>query len=540
MKHMSVPNYLWDEAVRHSKYLINRIATRTLTNQTPYEVYKKKKPNVEHLRVFGCVCYAKNEAPHLRKLDDRSRALVHLGIEPRSKAYRLLEPTKRQITVSRDVVFDEKTSWDWGSARKETSIEQELITFPTLNSESNDEVEGVHDDTEQGVEVETEETEELDETEKLDEVEEDDNHTLRRSTRQSTKPSYLDDYVLMSEILETERILLMINEEPWDWNEAKDDKVWREACEDEISSIRKNKTWTLVELPEGCKAIGLKWIFKIKRNADGSISKYKARLVAKGYVQRQGIDFEEVFAPVARIETVRVIIALAASNGWEIHHLDVITAFLHGDLQEEVYVSQPEGFKAKGSEHKVYKLHKALYGLRQAPRAWSIKLNSILRELSFAKCSKEPSLFQKQTKRAILIVAVYVDDLLITGSSLNAIQDFKEEMAAKFEMSDLGKLTYYLGIEVTQLEDAIILKQERYSVKILEEAGMSECNSTHIPMDPGLKLARLIHEDGTNAKEFRRNIGCLWYLIHTRRILLSVLGFLVAICMILRHHMQWH
>ena len=221
-----------------------------------------------------------------------------------------------------------------------------------------------------------------------------------------------------------------------------------------------------------------------------------------------------------------MIIALAASNGWEIHHLDVITAFLHGDLQEEVYVSQPEGFKAKGSEHKVYKLHKALYGLRQAPRAWSIKLNSILRELSFAKCSKEPSLFQKQTKRAILIVAVYVDDLLITGSSLNAIQDFKEEMAAKFEMSDLGKLTYYLGIEVTQLEDAIILKQERYSVKILEEEGMSECNSTHISMDPRLKLARSIHEDGTNAKEFRRNIGCLRYLIHTRPDLAQCVGVL--------------
>lgn len=218
MKHMSVPNYLWGEAVEHSTYLINRIATRTLTNQTPYEVYKKKKPNVEHLRVFGCVCYTKNEAPHLRKLDDRSRALVHLGIEPGSKAYRLLEPTKRQITVSRDVVFDEKTSWDWRFTRKETSIEQELITFPTLKDkggESNDEDEGVHDDTEQGVEVETEETEELDETEKLDEFEEDDNQTLRRSTRQSTKPSYLDDYVLMSEILETERILLMINEEPF-------------------------------------------------------------------------------------------------------------------------------------------------------------------------------------------------------------------------------------------------------------------------------------------------------------------------------------
>lgn len=139
--------------------------------------------------------------------------------------------------------------------------------------------------------------------------------------------------------------------------------MWREACKEEIGSIIKNKTWDLVNLPGGAKPIGLKWVFKIKRNSDGSINKHKATLVAKGYVQRYSIDFEEVFAPVARIETVRFIIALAASYGWEVHHLDVKTAFLHGDLKEVVYVTQPEGFVTKGSEDKVYKLKKALYGL---------------------------------------------------------------------------------------------------------------------------------------------------------------------------------
>ena len=140
-----------------------------------------------------------------------------------------------------------------------------------------------------------------------------------------------------------------------------------------------------MELPTGIKPIGLKWVFKIKRNANGTISKYKARLVAKGYVQRHGVDYEEVFAPVARIETIRMIIALAGSHGWEIHHLDVKTAFLHGELKEEVYVTQPEGFIVDGQEHKVYKLKKALYGLRQAPRAWNDKLNKIMFEkTSFA------------------------------------------------------------------------------------------------------------------------------------------------------------
>ena len=195
---------------------------------------------------------------------------------------------------------------------------------------------------------------------------------------------------------EGERLLVVLNDEPWDFKEANKFREWRDACEEEIMSIIKNKTWSLVDLPAGTKPIGLKWVFKIKRKSDGTITKYKARLVAKGYVQKHGIDFDEVFAPVARIETVRFIIALAATNGWEVHHLDVKTAFLHGELKENVYVTQPEGFVTKGSEEKVYKLHKALYGLRQAPRAWNIKLNEILKKLSFEKCSKEPSVYRKQ------------------------------------------------------------------------------------------------------------------------------------------------
>ena len=263
---------------------------------------------------------------------------------------------------------------------------------------------------EEGVE-EGEENEEGIEEEQVGE--EDDEVQPRLSQRVTTKPSYLDDYIILAEV-ECERLLMIINEEPWDFKEAKDVKVWVDACKDEIFSIEKNDTWDLVELPVGVKPIGLKWVFKIKRNADGSISKYKARLVAKGYVQKHGIDFDEVFAPVARVETIRLIIALAASNGWEVHHLDVKTAFLHGELKEDVFVVQPEGFIIEGQEHKVYKLKKALYGLRQAPRTWNIKLNQILRRLKFVRCSKEPSLYRREENGELLVVVVYVDDLLNT------------------------------------------------------------------------------------------------------------------------------
>lgn len=389
--------------------------------QTPYEVYKGRKPNIEHLRVFGCLGYAKNETPHLKKLDDRSRPLVCLGTKPGTKAYMLLDPTNRKITVSRDVTFDESKGWKWGSIGKESSEEQGTFRI-SIGDFGNKGLRKDQNKEEQSIERENSNTEENmteGETEINSPIQEDDAYStedeieevetqeqspqniqplvLRASQRQVTRPKYLNDYVLFAEI-EIEHLLMLINEEPWDYKEAKEHKEWREACKDEISSITKNNTWNLVNLPRGAKPIGLKWVFKIKRNSDGSINKYKARLVAKGYVQKYGIDFDEVFAPVARIETVRLIVALAASNGWEVHHLDVKTAFLHGELKEEVYVSQPEGFVVEGSEDKVYKLNKALYGLQQAPRAWNTKLNKILKELKFVKCSKEPSLYRKQEK----------------------------------------------------------------------------------------------------------------------------------------------
>nr|GEY18901.1 ribonuclease H-like domain, reverse transcriptase, RNA-dependent DNA polymerase [Tanacetum cinerariifolium] len=188
---------------------------------------------------------------------------------------------------------------------------------------------------------------------------------------------------------------------------------------------------------------GLKWVFKTKRDAKGKIIKYKARLVAKGYVQEPGIDFDEVFAPVARIETVRLILALAAYRGWQVHHLDVKSAFLHGDLKEEVYVIQPEGFIQQGNLGKVYKLTKALYGLRQVPRAWNMKLDQTLKSLDFKKY--------------------------------------------KFKMSDLRLLAYYLRIEVTQTGGEITIKQTGYINKILKETSMMDSNDTKIPIDPSTK-----------------------------------------------------
>jgi hypothetical protein len=191
----------------------------------------------------------------------------------------------------------------------------------------------------------------------------------------------------------------------------------RKAMKEEMDSIVGNNTWKLCELPRGHKPIGLKWVYKLKRDSSGAVVKHKARLVAKGYVQKQGVDYKEVFAPVARLDTVRLLLALAAQQGWEVHHMDVKSAFLNGELEEEVYVAQPTGFVVEGKENKVLKLQKALYGLKQAPRAWNAKLDKTLVGLGFEKCPSEPALYKRVKKGAALLVGVYVDDLVITGGS---------------------------------------------------------------------------------------------------------------------------
>jgi hypothetical protein len=200
---------------------------------------------------------------------------------------------------------------------------------------------------------------------------------LTSGRRERGPPVWMQDYVTGEDLSEYEsNMALIMSSDPIYFEDAVKVKHWRLAMDSEINAIEKNNTWTLNELPEGAKKIGVKWVYKTKYNEHGDVDKYKARLVAKGYSQQHGIDYTEVFAPVARMDTVRMIIALAAQKNWIVYQLDVKSAFLHGELHEDVYVDQPKGYEKKGSEHLVYKLHKALYGLKQAPRAWFSRMKA--------------------------------------------------------------------------------------------------------------------------------------------------------------------
>ncbi|KAK1414173.1 hypothetical protein QVD17_29914 [Tagetes erecta] len=305
------------------------------------------------------------------------------------------------------------------------------------------------------------------------------------------------------------------HDEPKTFNQAVQDKRWIEAMKKEIRALELNGTWTLEKLPEGKKAIDSKWVYKIKHKPNGEVERYKARLVAKGYKQLEGIDFHDTFAPVAKLVTVRMLLAVAVKKNWIIHQLDVDNAFLHGDLQEDVYMKIPQGFE-KGKENKVCKLRKSLYGLKQASRNWYQKFTSALREVGFTQSKADHSLFLFRTNEIFLAALIYVDDVIIVGNNATKIDETKAFLNNKFSIKDLGDLKYFLGIEVARTRDGLVLSQRKYALDILENSGMLGCRPCTFPMEQNLKLSRYDEEERVDAGQYRCLVGRLLYLQATR------------------------
>ncbi|KAM2263641.1 hypothetical protein ACFXTI_039901 [Malus domestica] len=304
--------------------------------------------------------------------------------------------------------------------------------------------------------------------------------------------------------------------EPECFEEAAKDESWQKTMEDEISMIEKNHTWDLVDRPFDKPIIGVKWVYKTKLNLDGSVQKNKAKLVAKGYSQKPGIDFNETFAPVARLDTVRTLVALTAQKGWKLFQLDVKSAFLNGVLNEEVYVDQPSGFVIQGKEDKVYRLRKALYGLKQAPRAWYEEINSYFAKAGFHRSPSEATLYIKTSHSGILIVSLYVDDIIYTGSSKEMIAKFKGEMMRQYEMTDLGLLHHFLGLGVLQTDNYIFLHQKKYAKTLLEKFGLRDCKPVATPLAMNEKLTKVDGSDLADETLYRQMVGSLLYLTATR------------------------
>ncbi|CAJ2661986.1 unnamed protein product [Trifolium pratense] len=485
LKGKHLPKELWGEAVNTACYVLNRCPTKRLNNVTPEECWSGNKPNVSHLKVFGSIAYRHIPDQTRRKLDDKSEMMIMVGYHS-TGGYRLYNPISTSIVISRDVIIDELKEWDWSNNRIKDSVS---IVF------DNDQV--------------------------VTEEAASDNE-LRRSTRARVPSVRLNDCIITRDneiTTEGDLVHLAFNAEtePVNFEDAVKDEKWLAAMNEEIESIERNNTWKLVNLPNDKKTIGVKWVYKVKVNPKGEITRHKARLVVKGFLQKEGIDFNEVFAPVARMETIRLVTALAHYNRWSMHQMDVKCAFLNGPLEEEVYVVQPPGFIDKENESKVYKLNKALYGLKQAPRAWNKRIDRFLSDIGFSKCITEHGVYvMKSATSDTILLCLYVDDLLITGSNEAQISKFKVDMMKEFEMVDLGHISYFLGIEFQKTSEGLILHQRKYASEILKRFEMDKCNPALTPSEPRLQLTKETDERDVDSTEYRRLIGSLRYLCNTR------------------------
>ncbi|RVW94789.1 Retrovirus-related Pol polyprotein from transposon TNT 1-94 [Vitis vinifera] len=299
--------------------------------------------------------------------------------------------------------------------------------------------------------------------------------------------------------------------------EALQHPEWRKAVNEEIQVLQKNDTWKITKLPQGKHPVGCKWVFNVKYRADGRIDRYKARLVAKGFTQTYGIDFQETFAPVAKLNTIRVLLSLAANLNWNLHQLDVKNAFLNGDLEEEVYMEIPPGLKLSSSNDLVCKLQKSLYGLKQSPRAWFKRFTKVIKGEEFSQGQSDHTLFIKRSHGGkITVLIVYVDDIIVTGNDKEEISRFKTVLSKEFEIKDLGTLRYFLGMEVARSSKGIFVSQRKYTLDLLKETGMLGCKPSNTPMDPFNKIGSKEDMVVVDKGRYQRLVGRLIYLSHTR------------------------
>ena len=328
----------------------------------------------------------------------------------------------------------------------------------------------------------------------------------------------LSNFVSYSRLSLPHRVFLATvsgHSEPTSYSQAAADPNWQQAMTAELNALQQNHTWTLVPLPAGHKPIGCKWVYRIKYHSDGTIERYKARLVAKGYTQVEGVDYIETFSSTAKLTTLRCILAVAASRNWHIHQLDVQNAFLHGDLHEEVYMDPPPGLRRQG-EHLVCRLNKSLYGLKQASRNWFSKFSSAIQQAGFQQSKADYSLFTKTCGSSFTVVLIYVDDILLTGNNLQEMEHLKSVLLKKFRIKDLGNLKYFLGLEFSRSKKGIFVSQRKYSLDILQDAGLSGAKPETFPMEQHLKLTpddgELLHDP----THYKRMVGRLIYLTVTR------------------------
>ncbi|KAK8685928.1 hypothetical protein V6N13_124959 [Hibiscus sabdariffa] len=419
MSHSDLPISFWGHALETAAFTLNRVPSKSV-QKTPHKMWTGKRPSMSFMKIWGCKAYVKHQMS--TKLEPKSHKFTFVGYPKETKGYYFYNHKENKVFVARTGVFLEKDFLSSKEDRRNIELEevqQQQVTEPEVERFSQTVEENSTD-------LET--------------------RPLRRSTRERHEPERYGFLVTTHG-----DVILVDHDEPKTYQEAvsrPDSEKWLEAMRSEMDSMSDNQVWTLVEPPKGIKPIGCKWVFKKKTDMDGNVQTYKGRLVPKGYRQIHGIDYDETFSPVAMFKSIRILLAIAAFHDYEIWQMDVKTAFLNGKLEEDVYMTQPEGFVTPENARKVCKLQRSIYGLKQASRSWNLRFNDAIKEFGFIRNEDKPCVYKKFSGSIVSFLILYVDDILIIGNDIPTLQSVKAWLSSCFSMKDLGEAAYILGVKI--------------------------------------------------------------------------------------------
>lgn len=514
----SVPSMFWVEALKTAAHLINRLPSQVLHMESPYFRLFAKQPSYDNLRIFGCVCFV-HLPPHERnKLSAQSVKCAFLGYNVCQKGFVCYDPTLRRTRMSRNVIFFENQHFFPVSSVPSSSS---TVVLPSFENQCSD-FHQVSSRFKPGM-VYTRRSlpQSLPMAHPTSDPNMNQNQTVaappeplvRRSSRVSVPP---DRYGFSSgNSVSALTAALSKFDIPTCYSHAVKHDCWQQAMNEEIAALEANQTWDIESCPSTVVPLGCKWVYSVKVRSDGRLDRYKARLVVLGNKQEYGVNYEETFAPVAKMTTVRTILALAASKDWPLHQMDVKNAFLHGDLKECIYMKAPPGLFTSPTSN-VCKLRRSLYGLKQAPRAWFDKFRTTLLQFSFNQSKYDTSMFLRKSDMGIVVLLVYVDDIVITGSDSALLEELKTHLSKSFHMKDLGSLTYFLGLEVHRSPSGISLNQHKYASDLVAIAGLQDATSVDTPMELNVKLRKEEGDLLADPSLYRTLVGSLVYLTITR------------------------
>src|SRR4051812_24289521 len=563
----------WAEAINTTCHIINKVYLHKFLKKTSHELITGNKPNVSYLRVFGAPRFIR-DMNHSSNFSPKAHEGFLLGYGSNSHTYRVYNSHFGKVMETVNVMFDETNgsqkehlphdldeppldevirSMAIGDIRpveanpRQANRDDDGPMFPHIaqgagdqHPEANDE----QDEEEQGnegnanpegnAEAEGEADPEADADPEAEDEPEANDTTLSRVRRRVDVDSILEDINQPGRPTTRSRTRLanfcgnlsfVSMLEPSKYDEAMKDPDWLLAMMEELHQFERNKVWSLVERPDPTKhnVIGTKWIFRNKQDEDGIVVRNKARLVAQGYTQIEGIDFGETYAPVARLESIRVMLAFSNHKNILLYQMDVKSAFLNGEIEEEVYVLQPPGFEDSKNPDMVYMLHKALYGLKQAPCAWYETLKDFLLRKGFKPGTNDPNLFTRAYNGDFFVCQIYVDNSIFGSTNPNISEEFSKMMSKKYEMSMMGELKFFLGLQIHQWKNDTFISHEKYLKDCLKKFGLTDCKTIKTPMPTSGFLDADEKGKSFDQKKYRSMIGSLLYLCASRPdIMLSV------------------